>query len=242
MNLTGNAGYGFKQYGNASAGYHVGVNIGCENNTIGGMLIEGIANFISVYVEANVTAGLNLGSTSVRNIIVLQNEDTITYRDIGTNNLIMGGGISGIRTSEISSPLNPENVVGRDLTLAGAASSSTSAALKGGDIFLFGGSAAGPVGSAAGGRLRFQGGTGIGGDTYGPVIIQPVGGGVVIGSENQGTISTLVKFDSTTRAVQYAGITTAQRNLLTALAGMVIFNSSTSKLQVFDGSTWVDLH
>jgi len=242
INLTGNAGYGFKQYGNAQAGYHVGVNVGCENNTIGGMLIEGIANFISTYVEANGSAGLNLGSTSVRNIIVLQNEDANTYRDVGTNNLIMGGGLPGIRTSNISAPLNPENVVGRDLVLGGASSSSTSAALKGGDLYLFGGNAAGPVGSSAGGQLRLQGGTGIGGDPYGPVVVQPVGGGVVIGSENSGSTSVLVKFDSTTRAVQYAGITTTQRNALTPLAGMVIFNSSTSKLQVYDGANWVDLH
>lgn len=242
INLTGNAGYGFKQYGNAQAGYHVGVNIGCENNTIGGMLIEGIANFISTYVEANGSVGLNLESTSVRNIIVLQNEDANPYTDVGTNNLIMGGGISGIRTSEISSPLNPENVVGRDLILAGASSSSNSAALKGGDIYLFGGNAAGPVGAAGGGRLRLQGGTGIGGDPYGPVVVQPVGGGVVIGSENSGSTSVLVKFDSTTRAVQYVGITSTQRNALTPLAGMVIFNSTTSKLQVYDGANWVDLH
>jgi len=242
INLTGNGGYGFKQYGNDQAGYHAGLNIGCENNTVGGMLIEGIANFLSIYVESNGTSGLNLGSTSTRNIIVLQGEDVNSYRDVGANNTIMGGGIPGIRTSSVSAPLNPENVVGRNLSLGAASSSSTSAALKGGDLLLFGGDAAGPVGTAGGGNLRFQGGTGIGGGNYGPVVIQPVGGGVVIGSENQGTASTLIKFDSTTRAVQYAGITTTQRNALTPLAGMLIFNSSTSKLQVYDSANWVDLH
>jgi hypothetical protein len=242
INLTGNGEYGFKQYGNSQAGYHVGLNIGCENNGVGGMLIEGIANFMSIYVESNGAAGLNLGSTSTRNVIVLQGEDVIIFKDNGTNNTLIGGGFSGIKTSEISSPRNPANVVGRDFIVSASSSVSTSAALKGGDVYVFSGNAAGPVGSASGGRLYLQSGTGVGGGSYGYVAIQPVGGGVVIGSENSGSTSVLVKFDSTTRAVQYVGITTAQRDLLTALAGMVIFNSSTSKLQVFDGSTWVDLH
>ena len=42
--------------------------------------------------------------------------------------------------------------------------------------------------------------------------------------------------------VVYTPMTTAQRNALTAQTGGVIFNSSTSKLQVYNGSAWVDLH
>ena len=42
--------------------------------------------------------------------------------------------------------------------------------------------------------------------------------------------------------VVYTPMTTAQRDALTGQTGGVIFNSSTSKLQVYDGSAWVDLH
>jgi hypothetical protein len=42
--------------------------------------------------------------------------------------------------------------------------------------------------------------------------------------------------------VVFANKTTTERNALTATAGMVIFNTTDSKLQVHNGSTWVDLH
>jgi hypothetical protein len=242
INLTGNGGYGFKQYGNDQAGYHVGLNIGCENNGVGGMLIEGIGNFMSTYVESNGAAGLNLGSTSTRNVIVLQAEDIIIFKDNGTNNTLIGGGFSGIKTSEISSPRNPQNVVGRNLTISAANSVSTSTAFKGGDVYVFGGNAAGTVGSANGGILYLQSGAGIGAGTYGYVALQPTNGGVVIGSETAPSASTLVRFESTTRAVQYVGMTTTQILALTPLAGMVVFNLTISKLQVYDGTSWVDLH
>ena len=241
INLTGNSGYGFKQYGNDQAGYHVGLNIGCENNTIGGILIEGIGNFISAYVESNGTVGLNLGTTSVRNVIVLQAEDVILYKDAGTNNTLIGGGFAGIATSQISAPRNPQNIAGRDLSVSAGTSLSSGAGFKGGDLYFQGGNAAGST-LANGGLLYLQGGTGISGGSYGHITMQPSGGGLAIGSNTVPSASTLVKFDSTTKAVQYVGMTTTQRNALTALAGMVIFNSTTSKLQVYDGANWVDLH
>ena len=43
------------------------------------------------------------------------------------------------------------------------------------------------------------------------------------------------------RPVQYPSYTTGQRDALAAEAGWVLFNSSTTKLQCYDGSTWNDL-
>lgn len=241
VTCNSNGNYGFRQYGNDQAGYHYGGDIDCQGNSVGGMLIEGIANFLSVYTEVNAVVDLFLGSTSVRNVIVLTSE-TIPFRDNGTNNTIIGGGFAGINTSLISSPSNPDNVAGRDLVISGANSQSTSSAFKGGDLFLFGGDAAGITGNATGGLVRIQGGTPIGSGIYGPVWLQPQGGGVTVGASTPPPASVLMRFESTTKAVQYVGISTAQRDALTPLAGMVIFNASTSKLQVYDGSIWVDLH
>ena len=42
--------------------------------------------------------------------------------------------------------------------------------------------------------------------------------------------------------VKFGEYSTAARDQLTGLAGMVIFNTTTAKLQVFNGSTWLDLH
>jgi hypothetical protein len=40
----------------------------------------------------------------------------------------------------------------------------------------------------------------------------------------------------------HTGITTTQRNAITAAAGMMIFNSTTNKFQGYDGTNWIDLH
>jgi hypothetical protein len=37
-------------------------------------------------------------------------------------------------------------------------------------------------------------------------------------------------------------LTTTQRNAITALSGMIIFNSTVSKFQGYDGTNWIDLH
>ena len=41
--------------------------------------------------------------------------------------------------------------------------------------------------------------------------------------------------------VTFAGMSTTDRNTLSAVAGMVIYNSSTNKLQCYNGSSWNDL-
>lgn len=239
-NSNGNTG--FRQYGNSQAGYHYGLGLDAEGNTGTGVVIEGIANFLSIYVEANTSAGLTLGSTSVRNVIVLQHEDIVAFRDLGTNNTIMGGGFAGLRTANIAAPANPSNVAGRDLAISGANSQAATSAFKGGDLLLFGGDAAGTTGTAIGGKVLIQGGIPYGGDPYGTVLMQPSGGGVTVGAETTPPASVLMRFESTTKAVQYVGITAAQRDLLTPVSGMLIFNSDTSKLQVYSGASWVDLH
>jgi hypothetical protein len=43
-------------------------------------------------------------------------------------------------------------------------------------------------------------------------------------------------------AVLYEPMTTTVRDALTAEAGMVVFNTTDTKLQVYDGSAWVNLH
>ena len=43
-------------------------------------------------------------------------------------------------------------------------------------------------------------------------------------------------------AVKFASMTTTVRDALTATAGMVVFNTTDTKLQVYTGATWADLH
>jgi hypothetical protein len=41
--------------------------------------------------------------------------------------------------------------------------------------------------------------------------------------------------------LRVANMTTTERNALTALTGMIIYNTTTNKLQAFESSSWVDM-
>ena len=59
--------------------------------------------------------------------------------------------------------------------------------------------------------------------------------GVPSGSK---TVSAGIELRSTTEAFLLSRMTTTERNALTATAGLVIFNTTTSKMECYDGSTW----
>lgn len=48
-----------------------------------------------------------------------------------------------------------------------------------------------------------------------------------------------LELGSTSKAIRLSNLTTSQRDAMTALSGMVIFNTDTSKLEYYDSSTWV---
>lgn len=54
--------------------------------------------------------------------------------------------------------------------------------------------------------------------------------------------SVALEIKSTTKAFVPSRMTTTQRNALTAVEGMVIYDTTAQKLQVYDGTTWQNLH
>jgi hypothetical protein len=69
-------------------------------------------------------------------------------------------------------------------------------------------------------------------------------GGLVIGevSEVRANSSVGLEIASETKAFLNVRMTTTQRNALTPINGMQIYNTTTDKLQVYAGGSWVDLH
>jgi hypothetical protein len=67
-------------------------------------------------------------------------------------------------------------------------------------------------------------------------------GGTAGSDDTVSNSSVALEIKSTTKAFRASNMNTTERDALTALAGMVIFNTSTSKLQTYDGTNWVDLH
>jgi hypothetical protein len=51
----------------------------------------------------------------------------------------------------------------------------------------------------------------------------------------------IIQADSTTKGFLPPRMTTTQKNAITAVAGLVVYDSTTNKLQCYNGSTWNDL-
>jgi hypothetical protein len=67
--------------------------------------------------------------------------------------------------------------------------------------------------------------------------------GGTAGSDDTVTNSSVaLEIKSTTKAFMNARMTTTERNALTAVNGMQIYNSTVDKLQVYAAGAWVDLH
>jgi len=67
-------------------------------------------------------------------------------------------------------------------------------------------------------------------------------GGTPTSNDVQSSTSVGLEVRSTTKAILNSRMTTTQRNALTAIDGMQIYNSTTDKLQAYAGSVWIDLH
>ena len=53
--------------------------------------------------------------------------------------------------------------------------------------------------------------------------------------------SVAVEVKSTTKAVVLSRMTTVQKNALTSIAGMIVFDTTLNQLSYYDGSSWIDL-
>ncbi len=70
-----------------------------------------------------------------------------------------------------------------------------------------------------------------------------VAGDLVIGDVDVPTNSSVgLELNSTTKAILSSRMTTIERDALTAVNGMVLYNTDTDKLQVRAAGVWVDLH
>lgn len=67
-------------------------------------------------------------------------------------------------------------------------------------------------------------------------------GSVIIGDSDTPDACAALEVNSTTKGFLNARMTTAQRNAITAVNGLQIYNTTTDKLQVYSAGVWVDLH
>lgn len=89
----------------------------------------------------------------------------------------------------------------------------------------------------------------VGTDIWGVSIIPAAAQNHFAGSINVGNStrkvtnsSVGIELGGTTKAVLLSRLTSTERDALTAVNGMIIYNTTTSKLQCYAGGSWVDLH
>lgn len=72
-----------------------------------------------------------------------------------------------------------------------------------------------------------------------PVINNHMSGSLTIGTVDQPTNSDVALEITNLKAMRLSNLTTAQRNALVALPGMVIFNTDTLAMEYYNGTAWV---
>jgi hypothetical protein len=63
-------------------------------------------------------------------------------------------------------------------------------------------------------------------------------GGTMFGSTSAPASVAAVEISSTTKGLLLPRMTTTQRDAITAVAGLLIFNTTTTKMECYDGTTW----
>jgi hypothetical protein len=94
----------------------------------------------------------------------------------------------------------------------------------------------GYVGNVNTGVVQIGGGGTASANAYFNAISQSFGFGV-----SSINASAKLQIDSTTQGFLPPRMTTTQKNAITAVAGLVLYDSTTNKLQCYNGSTWNDL-
>lgn len=59
--------------------------------------------------------------------------------------------------------------------------------------------------------------------------------------EGSSLLAGYLSVQGTSSYIKFPGLTTTQRDALSASAGMTVYNTSDNKLQCYDGSAWTDL-
>lgn len=243
VDLRGNAGYGINGILlNFSKG-----NVTVQQNTTGGFYLDtGINNEISVYGEANTGTDIQLTANTLHNLIIVQHVDSAAeVIDAGTDNFMIDiSGGPGIYAPVVGRLVQRTNSTGLSIQISGGSGGAGASGVAGGAVNINGGDGAGST-NAAGAAINIQGGTPANTQVYGPVRLQTAGGGVIIGglSTDYPTNDTVAfEYRGTTKAFIAPRLTSTQRDALTAVNGMYLYNTTTDKLQVRAAGAWVDLH
>jgi len=217
-------------------------SITCTNSSNASVFSVGDNGFVSVNASGTRPTLLRLNNTTVAESVEMtmsvNNVVRAQFGVVGTTNAYILGAPSpndfGFRTDEnnILFSMNSGNNVQAILTPGGnmgiGALTSPSARLH-------------IRGSALTASTYSLIVTNSGGSTTTPAICAQNDQKVGIGTNSVDSGATL-EVDGTTGGILFPRLSTTNRDALTPVNGLVIYNSTTNKLQVYAGGAWVDLH
>lgn len=150
---------------------------------------------------------------------------------VPSHNLTIMGATSGSSTLEIVG----QTTLGDTLSVSGSCTLASDVSMTAGNLMVSGSSYLGSAPehvSVITGTLDMRG-TGL----LGPVFIS--GSAMAVGTGSPAP-STILHLQSQVGAFLPPRLNTTQRDALTATAGMIVYNTSTNKLQCYDGTSWQD--
>ena len=72
----------------------------------------------------------------------------------------------------------------------------------------------------------------------GASTVNIINGNTMFGSTSDPSAVAAIEISSTTKGLLLPRMTTTQRDAITAVAGLVIYNTTTTKMECYDGATW----
>lgn len=246
MDLRQNAGYGLNIAGGGTGTYgNQFFGMVCQNNTSYGVRSNSnTPNAITAYVEGNLGGDVLLDTSSVRQFVTLLNSSFANPAvvDNGTNNVVFDFSTGRFWMPSLTVSIPGTNVAGRDLSIFAGKAGAGGVGKNGGILGLAGGDAVGTAGAANGGALNIDGGQAINGGTTGAIqLAGAVDGPVRIGGTAAPGVSVALDLQSTTRVLVLNRLTTTQRDVLTPINGMIIYNTTVARVQIYENSGWTNI-
>jgi hypothetical protein len=230
MNLIGNTAYGLNL---ASCGWNVFSGQTCiQNNTTGAVYADYSKqdHILALYMEGNGSQITGTANSYYGNFNIIQYQSVPYFQDAGSHNHFHSG--DAFRPDGISRNIPSTNIAGYNLNISAGMAGAGTTGHGGGTLGLYGGDAAGNT-PCGGGNVSISGGSGTSGGVYGTIFMQLYGGDIHLGSTDRTSITNI--FGS----LRLVGMTTTQRDAMPMIqSGTLIHNTTTNKLQWYNGSAW----